>query len=382
MSDRKKKFEEESKIKDQHAHFKQYQKDKQKQIKDLQSEVDKFEKALKEIDSDIQSSEQLLAELDEIALQAQYFSDAEQLKSINVKNAEELAAQFKVLGRKAKTKEKQLNTSIMDWHTSRIKGKEELEKLIGNYTEDIATIKADIIAERKKFEKYILDSAVDKDHAQEILDATETTTKRVAIVININTDEGENRKIDTYFKIKKDGDKLSILNQKIEAYDKGFIKNIEMNFSSDEFAVGKNDLNLRWKVELAGVETSTGESKNITDTTGSEETDSDTKGKEGSLSITTEAKIPLIGGSEIEASGSMKHEHTFSETTKKEKAVDRGHSNGKVIKLENLSIEGDIAYRVTAQNGGLKIIPTGKQKGSAQHWSVSIDSSSLLKAFS
>lgn len=381
MSDRKNKFEEENRIKSEHASFQKYQKDKYEKIKDVEIELSKFKEALKEIDKDIQSSEQLLAELDEIALQSQYFADAEQLKSIGVKNAAELASQFKVLGRKAKTKEKQLNTSIIDWHASRIKGKEELERLIRNYTEDIAEIKADIAAEKKKFEKYILDSTEDKSHAQEILDITETTVKRVAIVMHINTDEGKNKKVNTYFKIQKEGDKLSILNQKTEAYDKGFIKNIEMKFSTDEFSIGKNDLNLRWKVQLANIETSTGESRNETNTTGSEETESDTDGKEASLSATTEAKIPLAGGTELEASGTLKHEHVWSETTKKEKAVGRENSSGKVIKLENLTIEGDIAYRITSQNGLLAIVPSGKQKGSAQYWNVSIDSSSLVKAF-
>jgi len=343
----------------------------------LLAEIEVAENELKTVDSKIHQSEQLIEQLDDITQKASYFSDANQLKSIQVKDAESLANTFNVLGRNAQKKKKELWSQITTWHSTQSQKKDSIGQIIDDHKNEVASIDQEINKRRKNFEQYIFDNFEDKagkKRAKNVLDASSKDKKilnsfNAPITLKIKTPSKQTYEIPFIFSFKKEGKTWKYIGKNKPAYDKKIIRSVSMEFAKNKLTINE-DFILKWTVKFSPYELSTSKSKNNSNSIGFEvsgntsETESNTDKNEyhfeggGKLDI----GILELGGNSDYTSGDEK---TISKTnelgTSIKGDVSNGNQQGKSSSQKfDVSSEGTIHYSLAyLDNGEISIKASG-----------------------
>lgn len=366
-------------------------------------ELEAAEKELKTIDQKINNSERLIERLDDVSRKAAYFSDAEQLKSIQVKDAKNLAATFKVLGNEAQEKKKELWSQITTWHNVQSKKKATIGQVINDHEKEIKEIDAEIKAKQKDFEQYIMDSSGDKagkKRAKNVLEAAKDkkvlNSFNAAISIVITAPSKATRVIPFIFSFKKEGAIWKYTGRNNPVYDKKIIQSVDLTFAKNKLTINK-DFVLKWSVKFTPFEKSSEKSKNNSTTTGSGVSikSSHTKEEHDKMEGTTEAGATVdlliveVGGKGSFTYGKETVESTTGEIgtdLKNEETNSDGKTTGFTQKFDIVSSEGTINYSLAyLDNGQVNVKASGdhhkQQLIKDQKYTIKIDDGKFLGQF-
>jgi exonuclease VII small subunit len=359
--------------------------------KELEKEINTLENYIQELESNrtstkfLKEGENLLFELDEIIQQANYFSDATQLSSIGVENAEGKAKEFNILSRRVKKERKGLESRLIEWQQKYLNQKTDVSLEIEQNIQKLESLRSTLVEKRENLRDVLLNSTVDKERIEEILNESDIKTRRATIYIKVNRPNRELIVIPFSLILQKDENKIMVKKGHIGNYSKGFVKDVKISLGRNVFTKGKNDLDLNWAIAIVSdkqsetyVEEDLEKKQNGSETEGA-------FGFKGSFRNKTEVGSGNIvpGGKNETEINIEKQVQIRAKGTNNTETGDNKISTINVVKeYAGRTIEGQINYNVTMrEDGSLAIKEKGKSNGGNYECSVAIDSSEFINAF-